>query len=72
MITVKSSFVAIIGNPCPRIYIPRNVNIIQAFVKYRYLSKLSQLHYQQNYVPMNQEIFGYPWALTQQIKIIPQ
>lgn len=54
-------FVAFMGNPLWRIYIPTNIyrSISLIFIK-----KNSQLHYQPNFVPTNQENFGYPRTMT--------
>lgn len=52
--------VAFVGNPCPRIYIPMNIHTSNCLL----FMKIIRLHYQWNYVPTNQENFGYPRTLT--------
>lgn len=49
-------FVAFMGNPYPGIYISTNI--------YTSICLICGIHYQQKYLPTNQENFGYPQTLT--------
>lgn len=53
-----------VGNPCPQIYIPTNLYKIICFI----FIKSTQLHYQQNYIPMNQKILATHKHRPPQIK----
>lgn len=64
-------FMAFMVNSCPRIYIPTDLCTSICLIHCIYLQ--NKTCYQQNFVPMNQEHFGYLRTLTpSQKKMIPQ